>query len=358
MWSRSIKWNLFIPTVMMFLITVGAVHANISSGCCNPCQENNCCTDDCGFYLGGDFLYWTVNQSELDYAVDDEDSDHGNLGKGKVHYLDFDWDAGFRIFGGYSLGWDCWDVAVVYTHFCEEANGSAKTSNDQALVPTLEPPDADVKVVDKAKGDNDLDYDVVDLVFTRPFCISKCSVLHPFFGVRALWLDQCLKVEYSGGDIDDLGFDKDVIKNDSKYKAVGLRAGLGYTVSVCNGFGLYADVGGSVLAGRTDDHQQVQRFDGSEVVSDDIDIKDKQYTSLFGYQIGVGASYETCYCDWVIKLSIGYEMNQWLNTPRLRRWVDGGHGGSNEGMSRGVTTSATDGNLLLHGLIVKAGMEF
>lgn len=353
MWSRGLKRNLFISVIMMFFVTAGVMHANVYSGRCHPCQEN-----DCGFYAGGDLLYWTVNQSELDYAVDNEDSDHGNLGKGKVHYLDFDWDVGFRLFAGYHLGWDCWDATVVYTHFCEEATGSDKTSHEQDLVPTLEPPDADVEVVDRAKGDNDLDYDVLDLVFTRPFCVSECSVLHPFFGVRGLWLDQCLKVKYSGGTIEDSGFDKDVIENDSEYRAVGLRAGLGYSVKICEGFGLHADVSGSALAGRTDDHQRVRRFDGSEVDSDDIDIKDRQYTSLFGFQIGVGATYEACLCDCAIMLGLGYEMNQWLNTPRLRRWADGGHSGENEGFSRGVTMSATDGNLLLHGLTARVSVEF
>lgn len=356
MGSKKVMWNLFVPFVVMFVAAVGVANADT---CCqgNSCQES-CSKDDCyGFFAGANFLYWTTNQSDLDYAVDSLLFKNKGTPNGKVHYLDYEWDPGYRIALGYDLGCDFGRMGLVYTHFSQEASGHKRSSTTRDLFSTVFASSADnithfnsFDPIRFAKGKKDLDYDVLDLLFSRPICLNQRSVLLPFVGIRGLCLNQDLKLSCIPKELNSDKIDNFVVKNQSKYSAVGLRAGIGYSFSICSGFGFYTDVSGSALSGQTDDHQRFVGFADSVLTQTYVNVKDRQHTSLFGYQIGLGISYDTCVCGHAIGLGIGYEMNEWLNVPCLRRWTNADQ--------IGTTITATDSNLLLHGLTIKASTEF
>ncbi len=262
------KWSILFGLSMLFC--VANISAYADGGCCpsdTSCRWDCCndcpqlkpvqpCCDDCGFFAGADFLWWNTHQTNLDYAVDGVDGEQsspsfissGGLGKGKVHFMDYDWDAGFRVMAGYRLGCDGWDARVVYTYFHNKASGSTKardTSGDssyrQLLDPTLLVGDTKIKPKkgsEKAHCSTSLDYDVVDLLFSRPFCLSETVIARPFFGVRAVWLDQTLSAKYEGGGSGSSSPGPRTVKWDGDWEGIGVNCGMEHNVHFIDGWSI------------------------------------------------------------------------------------------------------------------------
>jgi len=366
-----------IGLLAIFSTTVGIVNAETRWDCCQqgcllgPAQP---CCEDCGFFGGADFLYWTVYQANLDYAVDGRDGalspsvfEDGGLGPGKMHFMDYDWDSGFRIIAGWRFGCDGWDARAIYTYIHSKASGSA-TANDitgsgvQLLEATLLSADvaSNAQNAEEASARNCLEYDVLDVLLSRPFCISETLIARPYLGVRAVWMHQSLRAKYQGGEIQSptsspvfISDDPREVKFNSDWEGAGLRAGVETSIRLCGCFSLYGDISGSILAGRNCSHNKQTGFESGGGASDKqiiLDIKEKECTALPGYQIGAGINWETEWCDTCIVLNLGYEMTQWLHTPQIRRY---------NGETQHVgSTSANSGNILLHGLTLNANVYF
>ena len=81
-----------------------------------------------------------------------------------------------------------------------------------------------------------------------------------------------------------------------------------------------------------------------------VDAKEKQDIALFGYQVGVGLSYQgdCCGCFSIVG-KVGYELTEWLDTPQIRRWYD------NDDF---FSSSPTPNHILLHGATARLGIVF
>ncbi|NGX42790.1 MAG: hypothetical protein K940chlam7_01078 [Chlamydiae bacterium] len=371
---HKIFGKILIGLLAICSTTLGIVNAETRWDCCEqgchlaPAQP---CCNDCGFFLGADFLYWNVRQANLDYAVDGRDDEFddpfsvlskgGALGPGKMHFMDFDWETGFRVVAGWRFGCDGWDMRALFTCFHSKAHGSTK-ANDlegsrQLLEATLLSQNAKLfaQNAEKASAKNSLDYDVVDLLISKPYCISKTLISRPYLGIRALWMKQNLKAKYIGGENDGespslISADEPrIVKYNSDWEGAGLHAGLENNVRLCGCFSLYGNVSGSILAGRNSSQNKQTGFESSQEKTLILDIKEREYTALPGYQIGAGINWETEWCDICYVINLGYEMTHWLHTPQIRRYSSEDHVGS---------TSANSGNILLHGITFNANVYF
>ncbi len=373
---HKIKGKFLIGLLAIFSTTLGIVNAETRWDCCQqgihlgPAQP---CCEDCGFFGGADFLYWTVYQANLDYAVDGRDDEQGSpsvisdrgFGPGKMHFMDYDWETGYRIIAGYRLGCDGWDARAIYTYFHSRAHGSTRANDTsgsrQLLEATLLQAGVNLEAVnaEKASASNSLDYDVLDVHISRPFCISETLIARPYFGIRALWMNQTLRAKYIGGELSGESpglIGEDVprkVKFNSVWEGVGLHAVMESNVHLCGCFSLYGNVSGSILAGRNSSRNKQTGFDSEDEESDKkilLDIKEREYTALPGYHIGGGLNWETEWCDSCFVINVGYEMTQWLHTPQIRRYnAEEGSVGS---------TSANSGNILLHGLTASVDLYF
>lgn len=318
--------------------------------CCEPCGV--CCWDQEGFFVGADFLYWTVYQSDLDFAVDANVSAVTTvLGPGKVHYLDYDWDSGFRVEGGYRLGCEDWMGKVVYTYYRDTAKGSAKGSVQQELEATLLSPSVSFNPFREARGRNKLEYDVVDILIGKSLKFCDKTILTPFFGVRGLWLDQRLSVEYRGNSqLPTNG--ASLLSCKSEFEGAGIHAGMDFTYDLNCGLQVCGHFAGSVLAGRSKSHQlNVNVNENGSLSQVNVDISDHLDDSLIGWQMGIGGRYATDVWDCTsLVLSVGYEMTRWTDVPQLRRW--------NNSEAKGATNSPSNADILFHGLTLKADLLF
>lgn len=328
-------------------------YSYFDNGCSQFCQDCNTGTLSsppplgcCGYYVGADFLYWTNYQPGLDYAADALAG--GDRLDGKIHLVDYDWSPGFRVYGGYRFGCEGWDGRLVYTYWCDDPSASTTASTDH-LKPSLITPDWGKENANEAEIKLCTDYKVLDLLFSYPLCVTSNLNWRPYFGARAVWLEQELKATYSGGN--DFN-NNNVVKWKNDFCGAGLNAGLDCSTSIRNCFVLNFEFGGSIIAGEADDHhEQIELVgDGPAVNDTRIDLKKSECLAIPGYHLGVNVSWEKC-CECAnFVVSLGYEMNHWFQTPNMSRYVDE--------TLESVATSGSCGSLLLHGLTVRGEVHF
>lgn len=92
-----------------------------ADNCCN--WNNNCCEwsmCDGRFTVGAEWLYW---KTQSDFEIGDvivfeesRDDPYTQITKCTPKRFDFQYDNGFRVYAGYELPCDCWDVGVSYVY--------------------------------------------------------------------------------------------------------------------------------------------------------------------------------------------------------------------------------------------------
>lgn len=306
----------------------------------SPCDLG--CSNRGGVNFGADFLYWTTCQENLDYAVDHA-TDIGApllLGDKHTHFLEYEWSPGVR---GY-LGLELCGFAITgqYAWFKNRAEGYKDFTNEEAvLVASLLHPNTNLRDASIAYGLQDLWYQAADLLFSKEieFCDDKL-ILRPFVGPRWIKIKQEQKVTYEGEDFVD---NAEYVSWESSVSGVGVHVGADlYYRWVC-GFGMFGQLAGTVVGGRTDNTQVQVSLDssGNAIDPPSIYLDEKQNVCIPGYQLQAGFTWETCCCDSMfIRFRFCYEFNQWLNTPEIRRY---------HYQNEGVSNAATDGSIALHG---------
>ncbi|NGX42834.1 MAG: hypothetical protein K940chlam7_01122 [Chlamydiae bacterium] len=319
--------------------------------------------EPCHVYYGGELLYWTILQSNLDYAVDVDATDSADeiLGPKRTHFLDFDWRCGVRGWIGWNSGCD-WDTKLTYTYYKNRARGRETAKDDDTdLLASLLHPSTGKKIAEKATGRNDFEYQTIDLLLGRIQCFcEKSFVLHHFFGVRALRIKQDEQVTYKGGDfvlnssaphINNTNSTPARVKWDSKVEGIGIHAGMEMQYRMRCGLGLYGTFAGSVLGSKTRNrHLQVVLDNIKEVTSTEISLREKQSLLLPGYNLTTGIGWDWCCgCCLYGNFKLGYEFNQWFDIPQIRRYHF-----NNEG----VSNSASSGKVGFHGATFRAELYF
>ncbi len=349
--------KLAICLMSIQLLTCLFIPRHLEAWCGRPyCYECNQEDDGvCHLFYGAEALYWTINQSDLDYAVDlDPANEDTILGQGKTHFLDYDWDFGVRVWFGWNWSHG-WDLKLAYTHYANETKRKTDFSGDAlVLKPALLHPETVEGIADLASGKIHLEYQTADAIFGKVICFCNNQfVLHPFFGARGLRLEQLLKALYKGGDfVDELeNSTPGQVKWNSGTIAGGIRAGMDLNLRGEWGLGLYGSFAGSILASRIDNKHKQRTLDSTgDVLSTEIDLKEKQWLSLPGFDVACGLSWDFC-CNGCIyyKFKLGYEFNKWFDIQQIRRY----HAGN-----EGVSSNNTSCNLGLHGGIFSAEIYF
>lgn len=306
----------------------------------SPCDFG--CSDRGGLNFGADFLYWTTCQDNLDYAVDHSTEDGAPilLGEKDTHFIDYDWCPGVRGYFGLEL---CgFAVTGQYTWIKNRANGYKNYTNENAvLIASLLHPESDTRQAAIATGLQDLWYQAADLLFSKEieFCDDKL-ILRPFIGPRWMKIDQKQKVTYEG---EEFAANSEQVRWESSVCGVGVLVGADLFYRWVCGFGMFGQLAGTVVGGRTENEQIQVSLDssGNDVDPPRISLEEKQNVCIPGYQLQAGITWDTCCCDSLyIRFRFCYEFNQWLNTPEVRRY---------HYQNAGVSNAATDGSIALHG---------
>ena len=151
-------------------------------------------------YASGSFIYWQINQDNMEVAFASELSNvnyltHSQV-KGTYTTMDCDYLPGFKIGLGMNFDQDNWDAYGEYTMLhgtnSTSVNGVALEGGSTApLFPTAGNPSIQgSNVYNSASGHWRTNFDIADLNLGRMYYVGTCLTFRPAIGLRAAWILQ------------------------------------------------------------------------------------------------------------------------------------------------------------------------
>jgi len=240
------------------------------------------------WHIGFDFLYLQPTNSDLDYAIKDDDGLLGTL-DGDTEEIDMNHEFGFRIDAGYHFEGAGSDLTIAYER--HHSSESDSTEHDNGLWPTLDHPaftplegfttngcngNGGCTLASRAKGKVDFDYDAFDVLVGQKV-IGHKLYLHRFAGIRYASIDSDLDAEY-----EDIGEDCELIKvkHERSFRGIGPRLGMDAKYVLGNGFGIAAGIAGTLLIGKADLHMHEEIEGGYGGLDNEVDVEKDSYDHL------------------------------------------------------------------------------
>ena len=146
--------------------------------------------DGFGLFGTADLLFWHLYEGGTDFAISQHTSglvDFPTI-TGKSSRVNFDWDWGFRVGGGYNFEHDAWDAYVNFTWFQTDGSHTAHAPSGGSVIPQKGA--LDTLTANKIKAHWDVHNYVLDLELGRRFFVSRFLAFRPAFGIEAAWIYQ------------------------------------------------------------------------------------------------------------------------------------------------------------------------
>ena len=321
----------------------------------NKYIQNTCCPE-IDITIQADLLVWKAYQTNFDYCIVGHLEDF-SITDARRRYLEYDWDAGFRLGAGFSIPCSCWEISGVYTRFHTNATDSVKHATathphgNPVILPVLVPTEFSNNPTDSAKAKIHTEYDTFDVLLSYQNCPCFTIDLTPYIGVRSLFLEQDHKVILGPGvEVNkEIWVEGDGSKWKSDYKAVGIHIGGETSYNICGDFSLFGNLSGSWLIGCYDSHE---KFSVSGDFPRERDVREKDvWQGVADTHVALGVTWESCICGINASISLGYEMERLWGVPELHRQT--------EGDAHGASSCSTSGaTLTFHGGFLRGGVSF
>ncbi len=279
---------------------------------------------ECGFIVGGDYLYWSPCLSNMHFAAEGESLLTDEQNDVTYHFIGSDWDPGFRVFLGKEDLFGCFDVMATYTNF--NSTHTADAYNESPLLSSTWPTPVPVENNAYATAYWKIDFQRVELTAGYSIEFGRGCGLHlqPFAGVDYATIsqdriDEMLDViPVETGDNQVSPTLSNTMTRSLDYKGVGPMVGLGYTFELCEGLATFGRASISVLVGEADikDNQEIfdNRGEVAETITNIQNYKD-DCVCVPGVHLQTGFSYRACICNSWLVLRVGYEYLQWIDAP-------------------------------------------
>lgn len=297
--AYSIKKMMAI--IALAVTTTGAAQAgdycSTSHDCCmEACQPECCCPESCGqFFAGVGLLYLRAYEGGLSCVCDgttitDSTVDGRVISRltGEGFDPDFQWNPGFRLGVGYEFA-DCGcDIGAYWTNYHSHSSGGR---NDNEL-------------------HWNLDFNVVDVLYSCEFACSPCFVVTPFGGVRWAGIDQKLRTHFFS-TVDGTSFAGQGHSRED-FSGVGPVFGVDGDWSIGCGFSLYGDVALAALYGKF--HVR-SHFTDAFSTGTNIDHLKRHFIACQPVlDAGFGVRWRTCLCnDKLLMVQLGLEQHRYFN---------------------------------------------
>ncbi len=321
---------------------------------------------DCGLFVSVDFLYWYASESCLSYAIETEGIDSGSqiiLSPQKFKNFGVDWDPGVRVGVGSYVGCDGFDLYLNWTYY----HNSKKNSDS---VPEFQDVQVGTRVLcnpwlinsslfpsfDSIRAKWDFRINQLDLELGRRSWLSPCFNMRPFIALRGAWTDTLFTLNSSrtSGSFENLIQDvtaKDRLKN--TFWGVGFLAGLQSSWYFTQCLSLYGNFDIALLWGEYDFRHkaktlQVNTSTGTITRSFDVESKSDFSAMQAIFDMGIGLSYETTFCDcrYRFTLSTGWEHHAWLDLNHRFKFTSS------------CSFIQTNNNVGFGGLVIRARFDF
>lgn len=312
----------FLMLALVALFTANSVPGHASS-------PGNCPPEGCGtFSLGGDWLYWKTEEAKLEYGSSIEQTITGQKTERAATVLKpkFEYDSGFRVFADYTTCNDLWNFYTAYTYMPSQAsNHFASTSigtnyvsllNVNFNLPLLNVISTTQYLYSSIDSKWNSNVNYWDFDVSRKFHLCNGFEINPYFGIRALWTHQTLRLSGAANDLlvqNDISFNS---KLTSSLSSVGALGGLDISWKFCKNFSFIGHVGGAVLYANFDTKGQLNVFynDGSSL---DLHFKDPSHNGIPMFDAFFGLVYENCFCNTHWNIHVGWEEHIIFDTNAL-----------------------------------------
>jgi len=336
-WMRS---QILLKTLILTLIACPTISlfAEYGKGC-DPCMPIcDQCDSCCEWQFHGDWLYWKVRRSDLDYAIP-KTTQESFQANGRIECVGFDRDSGFRV-GGYRNCNGNWNFGLRFTHY-ETIAKSSVHSEQNIFYPTRPHRAAqsfDLMVFggNFAASQYELDLNILDFEAGYKYNLSYCKAFaRPLVGIKFAFIDQKMVSDYEG----DQFTDELKIQTSEKIDmdSYGVYLGLEGEWNIWCGFGIFGRLSGGFNFGNID----VRHVDiGTREMDTQLvdDVKGSVCLLVRNYEFSTGIQWELCdylCADWMIQF--GYEFHDWcgiidfLNFTDISEFGKTTRGGSNLG---------------------------
>jgi hypothetical protein len=268
----------------------------------------------------GDILYWQATEP-VDWALNTNRSLTDQFVDFKT--VDYDFTTGFRV--GVDLERD-WGVKLYYTRFYTETEDTA-TGNltpmffgGRFAVPTLlDPPyfqNGNIRAV--------IDYNVLDLDFSKSFCPIESLQLRPVLGLRGAWINQTFDAEFQGTWLGGLLQETNNERVKNNFWGIGPKLGIENVLNLWSGEKCQIDLTlnfyTAYLLGFWAISDVATNTTNIGTSHFDVPINDRQFGALtFQAMAGVTLKFR----HW--NVTAGYEINDWLNQCQIFDDATGPH---------------------------------
>lgn len=308
---------------------------------CEPQVEDCSCNlfvERSQLFVDGEFLYWTVAEPLLDYAIQTKPGEsNGTFALGNYQVNSYEYQPGFRLALSYYRCNRYWELEGQYTWFKDKGT-------DKTFAP-LNPVREVLISLPFVEATNSLDfhYQLGDLYVSRVFDPNPHLRMKLFGGATGGEIKQTMHTAYTNqiGDIEQ-------IKETWNFWGAGLRLGLMVDWFWWCQFYLTARASFATLVGVYETKLKHSIVNSGLILGDS---KWKDTRPTFNAQFLVGPSWQkVCDC-WSFELFAGYEFNLWSNLQE-RHWAFFTLENSFK------PTVETIGALCLHGLTARLTLGF
>lgn len=289
-----------------------------------------------GLDFFGDVLYWQATEP-VDWAMNTNRSTIDQFVAFKT--LDYDFAPGFRV--GVGLERDG-GVKLYYTRFHTDAHdtvaGYVTPNFLGSRLPVLA---QDPSYFKSGSIQAVIDYNVLDLDFSKSFCPLDSWQLRPVLGLRGAWIDQTFDSEFQGTWSSNplVIASEEHIKNG--FWGIGPKLGVENALNLWSGEKCQIDLAmnfyGAYLLGFWTIHDFAANTSSQGVSTQVIPIGNRDFGALtFQAVIGLHLNYG----NW--NATAGYEFNDWLNQCQIFDDATGPH----------------NNDLIVHGLTIRVSYGF
>ena len=300
----------------------------------------------------GSFIYWHVNEEGLVLAAKTV-ATAGQLNSSTpvgVAVQDFTYKPGFKVGFGFDLDRDNWVCFAEYTRLHQSTvHSSTLNSNffwrmNNLIFPAISDLYHPTSLTSKWK----MNFDMVDLSFSRPYYQGTYLTLSPYGGMRGLLITQSIHVEANPNQVN---FATGITR--SRCWGIGPNGGVITNWLLGSGFRFEGMAGASLLYTRYTKlaHRSILSTAASaEATALNIDASLRDYNVLRPVmELGVGmgwGKYVRCN-KWYMDLSVRYDFLQFWKQNMLREF------------DFMLTTATAPGNdLQMHGITATARFDF
>jgi hypothetical protein len=352
------KW--ILPIVIAFTVSL---YASTPSGAyCTPPKVQQCSEEEPDLFKQNDqiysgsveFLYWTVAEGALDYAIKMQrpawSDTSPSYAQGQFATAGYGPDPGVRLGFHYFRAPHYWELKWQYTRMTSNGHDSIEKPAESNEFLTGTWPQISPLSLTQATSHIHLNYNVFDMLIDRVFFPNPHLRLRLVGGAIITWMNQDWKVRYF-----DAIANTTTIRNRWSFAGGGLKLGSVFDWYLTWDLYMTGTANFGVLIGDyTNKAKQTTTVALLPQDNTDIPVRNATYNdirSAFTSQLMLGPSWQKNFCNSRVEVFAGFEMNIWFNLQEIYRSTSGIPSAAKE-------TWLNSGMLAFYGLTTRVTADF